>query len=413
MADYIGVITNAGVQKIAAAIGGAALNLTTVRVGDGNGAAIVPSPAMIDLVRRVGAGYPIISSGRDPANANMWRVTALIPAADGPFDIREIAVFDAAGVMIAIANHVLVEKRSPAQGAAVEITTDIVFPVASTAQVTVQIQPSAAVSVLQMLRAGFCSVESAQIANPPVNPALGATYVVAAAATGAWAGLTNRLVQWNGSVWVSIDPPPGFVVIAQDREIDHAERWLRREAVGWSSARASVSALGVVQLASDAEAAAGIDNFKALTAASARRARLALAQMLRAGFCTVESAQIAAPPANPATGATYVVAANPTGAWAGRAGQVTQWDGVAWTFAGVTDGFLVVAQDRAADHASRWLRFSAGAWVSADVSATATGPVSPSTLRRQPFNLAVVAGTANAITLTLPSTLALLRLISP
>ncbi|MBX9619505.1 MAG: phage tail protein, partial [Hyphomicrobiales bacterium] len=174
MADYIGVVTNAGAQKIAAAIGGAALNLSVIRVGDGNGAPIVPAPAMTDLVRRVGVDYPIIAAGRDPVNANMWRVTALIPVGDGPFDIREIAVFDADGTMIAIANHVLVEKRTPAQGAAVEITTDIVFPVSSTAQVTVQVLPSASVAINQMLRAGFQSIESAALAAAPGNPVVGA-----------------------------------------------------------------------------------------------------------------------------------------------------------------------------------------------------------------------------------------------
>lgn len=259
MSEYVGVVTAVGQQKLAAAIGGTALNLTTIRVGDGNGAPIAPHIGMTDLVRRVGAAYPIISSGRDPVNLTHWRVTALIPAADGPFDIREIGVFDAAGDMIAIAKHVLVEKRSPAQGAAVELTTDIVFPVSETAQVTVEIQPSAAVSILQMLRAGFCSVESAQVANPPANPALGVTYIVAAAATGAWVGLTNRLVQWNGTVWVSINPPQGFLVVAQDRALDHSDRWLRRIAGGWESAAGSSAAFGVTRRATPAEVLARAD----------------------------------------------------------------------------------------------------------------------------------------------------------
>ncbi|MFA6966127.1 phage tail protein [Bosea sp. (in: a-proteobacteria)] len=85
MSEYVGVVTTLGQAKIAAAIGGTALNLTTIRVGDGNGAPITPIPGMTDLVRRVGAAYPIIASGRDPVNANHWRVTALIPIEDGPF----------------------------------------------------------------------------------------------------------------------------------------------------------------------------------------------------------------------------------------------------------------------------------------------------------------------------------------
>lgn len=250
MSDYIGVLTTKGQQKVAASIGGAALNLTTVRVGDGNGAAIVPAPGMIDLVRRVGAAYPIVASGCDPINATHWRVTALIPAADGPFDIREIGVFDAAGDMIAIARHVLVEKRSPAQGAAVELTTDIVFPVSDTAQVVVQIDLAAAVSIYQMLRPGFMSVESASLSAPPANPTVGATYVVGAAATGAWVGLTNRLAQWTGLIWTAVDAPQGFVVVAMDKAANDPARWLRRAVASWVSAVAATDAYGVARLAS-------------------------------------------------------------------------------------------------------------------------------------------------------------------
>lgn len=235
MSDYIGVITNIGQAKIAAAIGGTALNPTTIRVGDGNGAPITPNAAMTDLVRRVGVAYPIISSGRDPVNANHWRVTALIPVDDGPFDIREIGVWDAAGDMIAVAKHVLVEKRSPAQGAAVELLTDIVFPVSETAQVTVQVTPSAQVSIFQLLRAGFTVVESATLANPPGAPVLGQTHVVPAGATGAWNGLAGYLVQWNGIVWVAVNIPTGFVVVDQSKDRYAGNRWLERTATGWDS----------------------------------------------------------------------------------------------------------------------------------------------------------------------------------
>ncbi|MEN5083740.1 phage tail protein [Bosea sp. TWI1241] len=233
MSDFIGTVTNAGLAKIAAAIGGTALNLATIRVGDGNGAPITPTPTMTDLVRRVGNAYPIVSAGRDPVNANHWRISALIPVEDGPFDIREIGVWDAAGTMIAVARHVLVEKRTPAQGAAVELLTDIVFPVTETAQVTVQLQPDAAVSISQMLRAGFMVVESATLADPPGAPAIGRTHVVPAGASGAWNGLAGYLAQWNGTVWVAVDVPTGFVVVDQSKGRWSGHRWLERTAGGW------------------------------------------------------------------------------------------------------------------------------------------------------------------------------------
>ena len=71
-----------------------------------------------------------------------------------------------------------------------------------TAQVTVQIQQGAAVSVFQMLRAGFTVVESATVAAPPGAPAIGRTHIIPAGATGVWNGLAGYLAQWTGAVWV-------------------------------------------------------------------------------------------------------------------------------------------------------------------------------------------------------------------
>ncbi|PZU89128.1 MAG: hypothetical protein DI527_16480 [Chelatococcus sp.] len=267
MSDYIGVVTTAGQVKIAASIGGAALNLTTIRVGDGNGAPITPIPGMADLVRRVGNAYPILSAGPDPVNSTHWRISTLIPVEDGPFDIREIGVFDSAGTMIAIAKHVLVEKRTPAQGAAVELVTDIVFPVSETAQVTVALQPTASVSIFQMLRAGFTVVESATTTAAPGAPALGRTHVVPVGATGAWAGLAGSLVQWTGAVWVAANAPIGFVVVDQSRALDHPARYLRRSADGWVSAAAATDAYGFTRLATVAEAKARESNILSVTPA--------------------------------------------------------------------------------------------------------------------------------------------------
>lgn len=232
--DYIGVVTLAGQTKLAAAVGGTPLNLAAIRVGDGNGAAITPNETMTDLVRRVGTAYPIISSGADPADATMWRVTAVIPAADGPFDIREIGVFDASGAMIAIARHPVVEKRSPAQGNAVELTTDVVFPVSSTALVSVVLQPDSILDIARMARAPFLVVESATVSAPPSSPAIGATYVVPVGATGAWASNVGKLVQWNGTVWAAKDVPIGHQVVVQDVAVKTVGRWIARTSTGWA-----------------------------------------------------------------------------------------------------------------------------------------------------------------------------------
>ncbi|HAH10098.1 MAG TPA: hypothetical protein DCL54_18280 [Alphaproteobacteria bacterium] len=46
----------------------------------------------------------------------------------------------------------------------------------------------------------------------------------------------------------------------------------------------------------------------------------------------VQSRTLAAPPVNPTDGSRYIVAAAPTGAWAGQAGKVAAWQDGVWTF---------------------------------------------------------------------------------
>lgn len=65
------------------------------------------------------------------------------------------------------------------------------------------------------------------------------------------------------------------------------------------------------------------------------------------------------PPASPAAGDTYIVAASATGAWAGKDGQVAVWDGVngAWVFGVARAGWRFVIEDEA-----KVTTYLAGAW---------------------------------------------------
>ncbi len=55
---------------------------------------------------------------------------------------------------------------------------------------------------------------------------------------------------------------------------------------------------------------------------------------------------LATPPGSPATGDTYIIAASPTGAWSGKAGNVTYFDQV-WQFIPPNAGLLVWVRDEA------------------------------------------------------------------
>lgn len=355
-----GVLTIAGENKLAASVGGTPLSLTTIRVGDGNGAAITPVRTMTDLARRVGTAYPIISSARDAGNPSFWRISTEIPAGSGPFVVREIAVFDNAGDMIAIGSHPLVEFTGSG-GGQVSLQADIVFPVTSSQQVSVTLTASAQVPLARLLRAPFLSVESASTATPPSSPAGGATYVIAANPTGAWVGQAGRLAQWTGLDWSVAIPAIGTVVHAID-----TGGYLRRTDTSWVAFAATEIAAGLIALATAEEAIAGVNATDAITPATLDAAlddRLAgvtgplgIDRFRRLPFMAVNEVARNAPPASPAENDTFVLGASPSGAWAGRAHQVAQWTGAAWAYAAAPVDTLVRAQDT--DHF--WQRTDSG-----------------------------------------------------
>lgn len=54
---------------------------------------------------------------------------------------------------------------------------------------------------------------------------------------------------------------------------------------------------------------------------------------------------LSAPPGSPAAGDSYIIAASPSGAWSGRAGEVAVWTGSAWAFGVPRVGWLAYIED--------------------------------------------------------------------
>jgi hypothetical protein len=71
----------------------------------------------------------------------------------------------------------------------------------------------------------------------------------------------------------------------------------------------------------------------------------------------VQDRDLAAPPAAPVDGQCWIVGADPTGAWAGRAGQLAAWRDGAWRFSAPRAGWIAYAVDEAA-----YLMFDGAAW---------------------------------------------------
>lgn len=69
---------------------------------------------------------------------------------------------------------------------------------------------------------------------------------------------------------------------------------------------------------------------------------------------------LATPPASPADGARYIVAASPTGAWAGHSSHVAAFQDGAWAFMTPRTGWLAWVADESA-----LVVFSGASWIAA------------------------------------------------
>ncbi len=95
--DFKTIHTEYGLERLAAAeASGATINLPQMAVGDGNGAPVEPSSDQQSLVReRYRAAVNRVY--QDPADNTRFTAELVIPASEGGFTLREVAVFDDQG----------------------------------------------------------------------------------------------------------------------------------------------------------------------------------------------------------------------------------------------------------------------------------------------------------------------------
>lgn len=147
--SYLATITTIGLAKIADAIANnTPLNLTTMKVGDGNGNPTTPSASDTALVRTVFTGTPNLIDV-DTTDASRVICELIVPAAQGGWTIREIGVFDDEGDLIAIAQFPPVYKPLPAEGATLDMAVRVFLVVANTDAITLQVNTSVIVATRQ------------------------------------------------------------------------------------------------------------------------------------------------------------------------------------------------------------------------------------------------------------------------
>jgi len=141
--NYASVVTVTGQAKIAAALqpGGTPLTITHIALGDGGGAAVVPSENRAALLNEVHR-QPVDSVEPDPNDPTQVRIQSVIPPTVGGFWIREIGLYDADGDLVAYGNYPEKAKPLLSEGAGNELIIRSYLSVASTDAVTILIDPS-------------------------------------------------------------------------------------------------------------------------------------------------------------------------------------------------------------------------------------------------------------------------------
>lgn len=95
-----------------------------------------------------------------------------------------------------------------------------------------------------------------------------------------------------------------------------------------------------------------------------------------AGFTSLKSRAVAAPPGSPAQGDRYLIAASPTGAWTGKAGSIAVYINTSWDFVTPWEGLFAWVADEATlirYHSAAWGSYSASGGILSSI--TALGPV--------------------------------------
>ena len=148
-AKYFAILTNQGAARLAnAAALGTKLNLTQMAVGDANGTLPTPDPTQTKLINQKRIA-PLNLLTVDPANTSQIIAEQIIPENEGGFWIREIGLYDDAGVLIAVANCPETYKPQLQEGSGRTQTIRMILIVSSTSAITLKIDPSVVLATRQ------------------------------------------------------------------------------------------------------------------------------------------------------------------------------------------------------------------------------------------------------------------------
>lgn len=124
---------------------GTPINLTHMAVGDGNGNPVEPDWLQATLVRERYRST-INRVYQDPVDSTRFTAELVVPASEGGWTMRELAVFDAAGSMFVVGNLPETYKPLPEEGSFGDAVLQLHFVVTNASVVNISIDPNVAVA---------------------------------------------------------------------------------------------------------------------------------------------------------------------------------------------------------------------------------------------------------------------------
>ena len=188
---YGTIITAKGSNIIADCIlSGKKLTVTEAAAGDGNGAYYVPTVDQTALKNEKWRG-DIASAELSALSPNMIDVKVVIPDDIGGFTIREMALFDNEGTMIAVCNTPDIQKVTISGGMSGKLTMLIHVIVADTSVVEFTITPTLDTVTREELEAAIAGHNADTDSHPSMEAALADT--------------NNRIVALAGEIGPAIE----------------------------------------------------------------------------------------------------------------------------------------------------------------------------------------------------------------
>lgn len=159
-AKFFALLTNQGAAKLSnmAALG-EKLEITSLAVGDGGGVSPTPHQAQTKLVNEVRRAQ-LNSLSVDEKNDSQIIAEQIIPESVGGWWIREIGLYDADDVLIAVANCPETYKATTAEGSGRTQVIRMMLTVSSTDVVTLKVDPSIVLATRQYVDSAVIEVKT-------------------------------------------------------------------------------------------------------------------------------------------------------------------------------------------------------------------------------------------------------------